>query len=110
MNVAADDSDVIQGYFRAQNGYGWTENNASQTDNLGNSFVQVTDYIWAVPNQTADQVKTEAGSIIYLYAKKVTDSTDPDYGNYKIINMRSQGIDVVGGVIGHLGTLLQIIQ
>lgn len=98
QNVYADDSaDVIQGYFRVQNGYGWTGNNLGQTKNNGNGYVQVTDFIWAAPNQTAEQVKTEAGSIIYVYAKKVTDPKDPDYGSYKILNMRSQGVEVIGG-------------
>ena len=80
--------DVLKGYYRIQNGYGITAN-SGQTNDGG--YVQVTDLLWAAPNQTADQVKTQAGSVIYVNAQKQAD------GRYKIVNLRSQGVEVVGG-------------
>lgn len=80
--------ETIKGHFRIQNGYGITANNGQNNDK---GYVQVTDLLWAAPNQTADQVKTEAGSVIYVNAQKQTD------GRYKIIDLRSQGVEVIGG-------------
>lgn len=79
---------AIDGYYRIQNGYGITENNGKTEDG---HYVQVTDAAWAAPNQTADQTKTEPGSVIYLKATPVSDDM------LRVDNLRSQGIEVVGG-------------
>lgn len=78
----------IEGYYRIQNGYGVTENNGKSEDG---HYVQVTDAAWAAPNQTADETKTEPGSVIYLKATPVSDDM------LRVDNLRSQGIEVVGG-------------
>ncbi|MDY4668070.1 MAG: hypothetical protein SO359_09195, partial [Prevotella sp.] len=79
---------AIEGYYRIQNGYGITENNGKKEDG---HYVQVTDAAWAAPNQTADETKTEPGSVIYLKATPVSDDM------LRVDNLRSQGIEVVGG-------------
>lgn len=79
---------AIDGYYRIQNGYGITENSGKNEDD---HYVQVTDAAWAAPNQTADQTKTEPGSVIYLKATPVSDDM------LRVDNLRSQGIEVVGG-------------
>lgn len=79
---------AIEGYYRIQNGYGITENNGKTEDG---HYVQVTDAAWAAPNQTADETKTEPGSVIYLKATPVSDDM------LRVDNLRSQGIEVVGG-------------
>ena len=79
---------AIDGYYRIQNGYGITENNGKTEDG---HYVQVTDAAWAAPNQTADQTKTEPGSVIYLKATPVSDDM------LRVDNLRTQGIEVVGG-------------
>lgn len=79
---------AIDGYYRIQNGYGITENSGKNEDG---HYVQVTDAAWAAPNQTADQTKTEPGSVIYLKATPVSDDM------LRVDNLRSQGIEVVGG-------------
>ena len=79
---------AIDGYYRIQNGYGITENNNKSEDG---HYVQVTDAAWAAPNQTADETKTEPGSVIYLKATPVSDDM------LRVDNLRSQGIEVVGG-------------
>lgn len=79
---------AIEGYYRIQNGYGITENNGKSEDG---HYVQVTDAAWAAPNQTADETKTEPGSVIYLKATPVSDDM------LRVDNLRSQGIEVVGG-------------
>ena len=79
---------AIEGYYRIQNGYGITENNGKSEDG---HYVQVTDAAWAAPNQTADETKTEPGSVIYLKATPVNDDM------LRVDNLRSQGIEVVGG-------------
>ena len=79
---------AIDGYYRIQNGYGITENNGQSKDG---HYVQVTDAAWAAPNQTADETKTEPGSVIYLKATPVSDDM------LRVDNLRSQGIEVVGG-------------
>lgn len=79
---------AIDGYYRIQNGYGITENKGKNEDG---HYVQVTDAAWAAPNQTADQTKTEPGSVIYLKATPVSDDM------LRVDNLRSQGIEVVGG-------------
>lgn len=79
---------AIDGYYRIQNGYGITENNGKNEDG---HYVQVTDAAWAAPNQTAEQTKTEPGSVIYLKATPVSDDM------LRVDNLRSQGIEVVGG-------------
>lgn len=79
---------AIEGYYRIQNGYGITENNGKSGDG---HYVQVTDAAWAAPNQTADETKTEPGSVIYLKATPVSDDM------LRVDNLRSQGIEVVGG-------------
>lgn len=79
---------AIEGYYRIQNGYGITENNSKSEDG---HYVQVTDAAWAAPNQTADETKTEPGSVIYLKATPVSDDM------LRVDNLRSQGIEVVGG-------------
>lgn len=79
---------AIDGYYRIQNGYGITENNGKSEDG---HYVQVTDAAWAAPNQTADETKTEPGSVIYLKATPVSDDM------LRVENLRSQGIEVVGG-------------
>lgn len=79
---------AIDGYYRIQNGYGITENNGKKEDG---HYVQVTDAAWAAPNQTADETKTEPGSVIYLKATPVSDDM------LRVDNLRSQGIEVVGG-------------
>ena len=79
---------AIEGYYRIQNGYGITENNGKSEDG---HYVQVTDAAWAAPNQTADETKTEPGSVIYLKATPVSDDM------LRVENLRSQGIEVVGG-------------
>ena len=79
---------AIDGYYRIQNGYGITENSGKNEDG---HYVQVTDAAWAAPNQTADQTKTEPGSVIYLKATPVSDDM------LRVENLRSQGIEVVGG-------------
>ena len=76
-------SEPIDGYFRIQSGAGVKDDA---------NYVQVTDALWAAPNQTADQVKTEAGSVIYVKAVPVKGTN-----KYKVVNLRSQGIEVVGG-------------
>lgn len=79
---------AINGYFRIQNGYGITENSGKNEDG---HYVQVTDAAWAAPNQTAAETKTEPGSVIYLKATPVSDDV------LRVDNLRSQGIEVVGG-------------
>lgn len=79
---------AIEGYYRIQNGYGITENNGKSEDG---HYVQVTDAAWAAPNQTAEQTKTEPGSVIYLKATPVSEDM------LRVDNLRSQGIEVVGG-------------
>lgn len=79
---------AIEGYYRIQNGYGITENNGKTEDG---HYVQVTDAAWAAPNQTAAATKTEPGSVIYLKATPVSDDM------LRVDNLRSQGIEVVGG-------------
>lgn len=79
---------AIEGYYRIQNGYGITENNGKSEDG---HYVQVTDAAWAAPNQTAAETKTEPGSVIYLKATPVSDNM------LRVDNLRSQGIEVVGG-------------
>ena len=79
---------AIDGYYRIQNGYGITENSGKNEDG---HYVQVTDAAWAAPNQTAAQAKTEPGSVIYLKATPVSDDM------LRVDNLRSQGIEVVGG-------------
>lgn len=79
---------AIEGYYRIQNGYGITENNGKNEDG---HYVQVTDAAWAAPNQTAAETKTEPGSVIYLKATPVSDDM------LRVDNLRSQGIEVVGG-------------
>lgn len=79
---------AIEGYYRIQNGYGITENNGKSEDG---HYVQVTDAAWAAPNQKADEAKTEPGSVIYLKATPVSDDM------LRVDNLRSQGIEVVGG-------------
>lgn len=79
---------AIDGYYRIQNGYGITENSGKNEDG---HYVQVTDAAWAAPNQTAAQAKTEPGSVIYLKATPVSDDV------LRVDNLRSQGIEVVGG-------------
>lgn len=79
---------AIDGYYRIQNGYGITENNGQSKDG---HYVQVTDAAWAAPNQTAAATKTEPGSVIYLKATPVSDDM------LRVDNLRSQGIEVVGG-------------
>lgn len=79
---------AIEGYYRIQNGYGITENNGKKEDG---HYVQVTDAAWAAPNQTAAATKTEPGSVIYLKATPVSDDM------LRVDNLRSQGIEVVGG-------------
>ena len=79
---------AIDGYYRIQNGYGITENNGQSKDG---HYVQVTDAAWAAPNQTAAATKTEPGSVIYLKATPVSDDM------LRVENLRSQGIEVVGG-------------
>lgn len=78
-----ENTDTIDGYFRIQSGAGYANDE---------NYVQVTDALWAAPNQTAEQVKTEAGSVIYVKAVPVKGTN-----KYKVINLRSQGIEVVGG-------------
>ena len=78
----------IEGYYRIQNGYGITENSGKSEDG---HYVQVTDAAWAAPNQTAAATKTEPGSVIYLKATPVSDDM------LRVDNLRSQGIEVVGG-------------
>lgn len=80
--------EAIEGYYRIQNGYGITANSGKNNDD---HYVQVTDAAWAAPNQTAGQVKTEPGSIIYLKATPVSGDV------LRVDNLRSQGIEVVGG-------------
>ena len=79
---------AIDGYFRIQNGYGITENSGKNEDG---HYVQVTDAAWAAPNQTAAETKTEPGSVIYIKATPVSDDM------LRVDNLRSQGIEVVGG-------------
>lgn len=79
---------AIDGYYRIQNGYGITENSGKNEDG---HYVQVTDAVWAAPNQTAAETKTEPGSVIYLKATPVSDDV------LRVDNLRSQGIEVVGG-------------
>lgn len=79
---------AIEGYYRIQNGYGITENNGKSQDG---HYVQVTDAAWAAPNQTAAATKAEPGSVIYLKATPVSDDM------LRVDNLRSQGIEVVGG-------------
>lgn len=79
---------AIDGYYRIQNGYGITENSGKTEDG---HYVQVTDAAWAAPNQTAAATKTEPGSVIYLKATPVSDDM------LRVDNLRSQGIEVVGG-------------
>ena len=79
---------AIDGYYRIQNGYGITENSGKSEDG---HYVQVTDAAWAAPNQTAAETKTEPGSVIYLKATPVSDDM------LRVDNLRSQGIEVVGG-------------
>ena len=79
---------AIEGYYRIQNGYGITENNGKSEDG---HYVQVTDAAWGAPNQTAEETKTEPGSVIYIKATPVNDDM------LRVENLRSQGIEVVGG-------------
>ena len=53
-------------------------------------YVQVTGKYQAQPNQTADAVKTQPGSVIQLEAK-----WDNAKNRYIVTTLRSQGVDVI---------------
>ena len=71
----------ISGYFRIRNAH-------TRAD--GKQYVQVTGKYQAQPNQTADAVKTQPGSVIQLEAK-----WDNAKNRYIVTTLRSQGVDVI---------------
>lgn len=75
----------ISGYFRIRNAH-------TRTD--GKQYVQVTGKYQAQPNQTADAVKTQPGSVIQLEAK-----WDNAKNRYIVTTLRSQGVDVINGYL-----------
>ena len=75
----------ISGYFRIRNAH-------TRAD--GKQYVQVTGKYQAQPNQTADAVKTQPGSIIQLEAK-----WDNAKNRYIVTTLRSQGVDVINGYL-----------
>ena len=75
----------ISGYFRIRNAH-------TRAD--GKQYVQVTGKYQAQPNQTADAVKTQPGSIIQLEAK-----WDNAKNRYIVTTVRSQGVDVINGYL-----------
>lgn len=85
MGVSAQ---VANGYYRIKN--------------AGNGkYVQVRGRIQAAPDQTAAQTKTEAGSVIYVTTDAAPKTFTTDGGavetRYRVANLRSQGIEVIGG-------------
>ena len=75
----------ISGYFRIRNAH-------TRAD--GKQYVQVTGKYQAQPNQTADAVKTQPGSVIQLEAK-----WDNAKNRYTVTTLRSQGVDVINGYL-----------
>ena len=75
----------ISGYFRIRNAH-------TRAD--GKQYVQVTGKYQAQPNQTADAVKTQPGSVIQLEAK-----WDNAKNRYIVTTLRSQGVDVINGYL-----------
>ena len=75
----------ISGYFRIRNAH-------TRAD--GKQYVQVTGKYQAQPNQTADAIKTQPGSVIQLEAK-----WDNAKNRYIVTTLRSQGVDVINGYL-----------
>lgn len=73
---------AIKGYFRVQNAAGV---------NSGDQFIEVRGPFTTQPDQTIDDVQTEAGSIIYIEAVQEGSGADV---SYKLTHLSSQGIDV----------------
>lgn len=72
----------IDGFFHISSGY-----------DVDNSIVQVTDYCWAGPYLSKADAKTLPGSVIYVKAEPVKRN---GILQYKLTNLRSQGIEVNG--------------
>lgn len=81
FTIGAYSAGPISGYFRIKNAY--TRADKKQ-------YVQVTGKYRAQPNQTAEAVKTQPGSVIQLDAE-----WDNTKNIYTIKTLRSQGVDVV---------------
>lgn len=83
--IGAYSAGPISGYFRIKNAY--TRADKKQ-------YVQVTGKYRAQPNQTAEAVKTQPGSVIQLDAE-----WDNTKNIYTIKTLRSQGVDVINGYL-----------
>lgn len=72
---------ALDGYYRIQN--------------AGNqNFVQITGPFTAAPNQTIDAAETQPGSVFYINA--VQDKNLLGQDAFRIVHLRSQGVDVMG--------------
>ena len=84
VKAAEAGSECINGYFRIQSAAG-VENNTG--------YVQVRGPFTAAPDQSYSQAKYQAGTIMFVNGV-------PEMVNgklcYKVVNLRSQGIEVVG--------------
>ncbi|WP_449304735.1 hypothetical protein [Prevotella pallens] len=85
FTIGAYSAGPISGYFRIKNAY--TRADKKQ-------YVQVTGKYRAQPNQTAEAVKTQPGSVIQLDAE-----WDNTKNIYTIKTLRSQGVDVINGYL-----------
>ena len=85
FTIGAYSAGPISGYFRIKNAY--TRADKKQ-------YVQVTGKYQAQPNQTAEAVKTQPGSVIQLDAE-----WDNTKNIYTIKTLRSQGVDVINGYL-----------
>jgi len=85
FTIGAYSAGPISGYFRIKNAY--TRADKKQ-------YVQVTGKYRAQPNQTAEAVKTQPGSVIQLDAE-----WDNTKNIYTIKTLCSQGVDVINGYL-----------
>ena len=85
FTIGAYSAGPISGYFRIKNAY--TRADKKQ-------YVQVTGKYRAQPNQTAEAVKTQPGSVIQLDAE-----WDNTKNIYTIKTLRSQGVGVINGYL-----------
>ena len=85
FTIGAYSAGPVSGYFRIKNAY--TRADKKQ-------YVQVTGKYRAQPNQTAEAVKTQPGSVIQLDAE-----WDNTKNIYTIKTLRSQGVDVINGYL-----------
>lgn len=87
LGLGANAQGIQKGYYRVKNGY---------TRPDGKQYVQVRGKYEAQPDQTASEVKTEAGSIILL---EVKDTVINGKSIYNVKTLRSQGVDVINGYL-----------